>query len=152
MKYALFLTLPLFALASCGGSSETEVMDTDGIEVPTVETPSVSDLGGDMVSVNETVDAVRQAGGDITAIDPAAATGVIDGWINKLGSVPGADGVVNNLQSLKGELTSGNIDGAKVGGILGQLASGTRSLAPNNPALGQLANALEAGATKLGGM
>ena len=150
MKYAFYLTLPLFALASCGGSSETEVLEDD---VEVVETaPEVSALPATPgVSLNETVDAVNSAGG-ITNLDPTVATGVIDGWIAKLSSTPGTSGITGDLQTLKSELTSGNIDGSRVGALLTKLGNESRALAPDNAALGNLASALEAGGSKLSGM
>ena len=126
-------------------SGDVEVVD------PSMSTNSMPDDMG-MVSINETVDAVNNAGGDITAINPTAAVGVIDGWIGKLGSMPGTESVVADLQSLKGELTSGNVDGAKVGTLLNKLGAETAAMAPDNQALAGLANALQAGGAKLGGM
>ena len=152
MKYFFYLTIAALTLGACGSSTETEVMDADDLEAPEVAAPVGTMPGAEGVSINETVDAVRNAGGDITAIPPAAATGVIDGWIAKLSGTPGASNVVNGLQSLKAELTSGNIDGKKVGGILNGLAAETRAMAPDNMALGNLASALEAGGNKLSGM
>ena len=150
MKYLLYLTIAGLTFGACGSSSETEVVDND-LDTE-VAAPVGTMPGAEGVSINETVDAVRNAGGDITAIPPAAATGVIDGWIAKLSGTPGAANVVNGLQGLKAELTSGNIDGKKVGGILSGLATETRSMAPDNLALGNLASALEAGGNKLSGM
>ena len=151
MKYLFYLTIAALTLGACGSSTETETVEDVDLDTE-VAAPVGTMPGAEGVSINETVDAVRNAGGDITAIPPGAAVGVIDGWIAKLSGTPGATNVVNGLQSLKAELTSGNIDGNKVGGILNNLATETRSMAPNNMALGNLASALEAGGQKLGGM
>ena len=150
MKYAFYLTLPLFALAACGGNkAETEVLD----DVEIVDTaPDMSSMpAAPAVSLNETVDAVNSAGG-ITNLNPTVATGVIDGWVAKLSSVPGTSGITGDLQALRSELTSGNIDGKKVGALLTKLGNQSRAMAPDNAALGNLASALEAGGTKLSGM
>lgn len=154
MKYAYYLTLPLFALAACGGEAETEIAETEFEEAADMDAarPVGTMPGAEGVSINETVDAVRGAGNDITAIPPAAATGVIDGWIAKLSATPGANNVVAGLQQLRAELASGNIDGARVGSLLTDLARETRALAPDNMALGNLADALQAGGNKLNNM
>lgn len=155
MKYALYLTLPLFALGSCGGGeTETEVTETEFEQAADREVaPTAGTMpGAEGVSINETVDAVRGAGGDITAIPAGAATGVIDGWIAKLSGTPGASTVVGGLKELKTELTAGNIDGARVGSLLSKLAADTRAMAPDNIALGNLADALQAGGNKLTNM
>jgi len=113
------------------------------------------DKAGDMVAPSEelsaTIEAVKSAGGDITALSPEAAVGNIDTWIGKLGSMEGTEDIVGSLKGLKAELTSGDIDGGKVSGILTTLAAKTRELGDGNMALGTIASALEAGAKKLGG-
>ncbi len=63
----------------------------------------------------------------------------------------GTDGIVNNLQSLKSELTAGSIDGGKVSNLLSTLATQTREVGQGNAGLSTLASALEAGARKLAG-
>jgi hypothetical protein len=98
-----------------------------------------------------TVEAVTSVGGDITALPGSAAVGNIEGWITKLSSMEGTDAVVAELNSLKTELSSGDIDGAKVSTILSTLAEQTSDLAGDNAMLGAVANALKAGADKLGG-
>lgn len=153
MKYAFAFLLPLLVMA-CGGNNETETMTED---VPTVEVqepvmdansmPDAMDAG--MVSINETVTAVQNAGGDITAIQPAAAVSVVDGWINKLSGMPEASGIVANLQMLKTELSAGAINGKKVGDILIKLGAETKAIAPGNMALEGLSSALTAGGAKL---
>ena len=60
--------------------------------------------------------------------------------------------MVNDLRTLKTELTSGDIDGARVGALLTKLGNETKAMAPDNMALGNLASALQAGGTKLSSM
>lgn len=112
---------------------------------------SVKDAIKPSEEVTATIDAVKSAGGDITALPAEAAVGNIDTWIGKLSSMEGTEDIVASLGSLKTELTSGDIDGGKVSGILTELASKTRELGDGNMALGTIAGALEAGAKKLGG-
>lgn len=165
MKYFLILMLPLaLTLVSCGGNEAAEAVNE--------ATETVGDVGNDiadgtrdmmnndavagnagMVSINETVDAVRNAGGDITAIPAGAAVANIDGWIAKLNGIDGTGEVTENLKELKEELTDADgIDGKEVGTLLKALAEDTRELGPDNMALSGLAKALEAGGNKLGGM
>ena len=111
----------------------------------------VSGMAAPGEAVTATIDAVKSAGGDITALSPDAAVGNINTWIEKLGSMDGTEGVVDGLKSLKTELTSGEIDGSKVSTILSSLAEKTRELGGDNMAVGTIASALDAGAKKLGG-
>lgn len=101
--------------------------------------------------LQSTVEAVTSIGGDITALPADAAVGNIEGWITKLSSMDGTEAVVTQLNALKSELSSGDIDGAKVSGILSTLAEQTKGLAGDNAMLGAVASALQAGAEKLGG-
>ncbi len=151
MKYA-FLFLPLFAIA-CGGNTETEVVEDPAVEVvdPATTMNTMPEDEG-MISINETVDAVNNVGGDITALPASAAVSVIDSWSAKLASMPGTEGMVADLNSLKMELTAANIDGEKVGALLSKLGNETAAMAPDNQALSGLASALNAGGAKLSGM
>ena len=152
MKYLSLLAFALIVFA-CGETADTTTERTD-MDMPETtvdrEMPNTADMAPDPM-VGETVNAVQSAGGDITALSPDAAVGNIDGWIGKLRGMDGADGIVSDLESLKTELTSGNIDGGKVSGILSQLASSTREMGKGNQGLNTLASALDAGAAKLGG-
>ena len=155
MKYAFAFLLPLLVVA-CGGNNETDtevVAPTVEVTEPTIDTETMPADAG-MVSINETVDAVNAAGGDITAIAPSAAVTVIDGWIMKLNGMPEASGIVSNLTALKGQLATGAPNGRMVGELLTKLGAETKTLAASsgNMALDGLANALSAGGAKLGGM
>lgn len=149
MKYLTLLAFALILFA-CGETTNTttETPDMDMPETPRVETPDMPQADP---LVKNTIDAVQAKEGDITALDPGTAVSNIDSWIVKLGGMDGTSGMVSDLESLKMELSSGNIDGGKVSGILSSLASQTRDMGNGNPMLGTLASALDAGAAKLGG-
>ncbi|NJC25698.1 hypothetical protein [Neolewinella antarctica] len=148
MKLFTPLLLLAFLAFSCGDNADTTVDDT----MADVETTTIVEDNQPDPMIGGTIDAVQSTGGDITALPAGAAVSNIDGWISKLSSMDGTDGIVNELQSLKTELTSGNIDGMKVSGILSSLATSTRSMESKAPGLGTIASALQAGADKLGGM
>lgn len=171
MKYSFLLLGGALAFASCdntGSEAVNESTETVGDLGNDIEA-GVEDLGNDieagadnlgneldeelgMTSFNETNDAVRNAGGDLTALEPGAAVGVIDGWIAKLDGMDGTGEVTENLRELKAELTSGDIDGQEVGTLLNALGEDTRELGDGNMAAEQLANALAAAGQKLGGI
>ncbi len=151
MKYAFAFLLPLMVMA-CGGNNAEVATTEPTVEVteptlPTEALPSADDMG--LVSINETMSAITAAGGDITAVDPTAAVGVVDGFVGKLSGMPEAAGIVSNLNALKGQLTSGKIDGKVVGDLLTKLGAETKTLGAGNMALEGLASALTAGGAKL---
>lgn len=164
IKYVTFFLLSFsVALVACGGA------ENEAREAANEVSAAANDVGNDisngasdmmnkasgamagMTSINETVSAVKNAGGDITALSPDVAVGNIDSWIGKLNGVDGSGEVVENLKDLKEELM-GDRDGQKIGTLLNALAEDSREMAPNNAALNGLASALEAGGKKLGGM
>lgn len=164
MKYLTTLLLAAsFALVACGGAeadvenaaNEVSTAANDvGNDISAGASDMMNKAGGamaGMTSINETVTAVKNAGGDITALSPDVAVGNIDSWISKLDGVAGTGEVTENLRELKAELM-GDRDGQKIGTLLNALAEDSRELAPNNAALGGLASALEAGGNKLGGL
>ena len=161
MKHLLFLLLLATACFACGDANETaDATDRamtdaaadvrDGADDMANSANSMASNG--MAYLTSTINAVKSAGGDLTALSPSAATQNIDGWVDKLSSMDGTDAIVGNLKELKEELMSGDIDGGDVSELLGKLANDTRSLSSKAPALNGLANALQAGADKLGGM
>ena len=151
MKY---LTLLLFALLvfACGDATDsTTETDLPTVEESTemeMETPAAPAMPAP--ELQSTIEAVQSAGGDITALPAGAAVSNIDTWIGKLSSMDGTDGIVSDLESLKGELGAGSINGERVGELLDNLSDQTRSLGGGNAMLNTLADALEAGAEKLG--
>ena len=168
MKYALLILGGALAFASC---------DNSGSEAVDEATEAVGDLGNDieagvedlgdgaaelgaeaeagmagLTSFNETNDAIANAGGDLTALEPGAAVGVIDSWMAKLDGMDGTGEITENLAELKAELTDGDIDGAKVGTLLNALAEDTKEVAGDNVAANSLASSLAAAGEKLGGI
>lgn len=162
MKYTFLLLGGALAFASC---------DNTGSEAVNEETETFGDVGADieneleevdlepdgdealvMTSFNETNDAIAGVGGDITALEPGTAVGVIDAWIAKLDGMDGTGEITENLAELKEELTDGDIDGAEVGTLLNALAEDTKEIAGDNMAANSLANSLAAAGQKLGGI
>ena len=156
MRYLTLLALAVFLMA-CGDSATTAESMEDSMEDTAAdmraETESMANTasaeGANMLQ--STISAVQSAGGDLTALSPDAAVNNINGWVNQLRKVDGTDGMINELNSLRTELQSGNINGSRVSGILSNLASQTRSMSDRAPGLSTLADALEAGANKLAG-
>ena len=125
---------------------------TDGIDPDqSMDADMDMDMGGMEAQVQQTMDAVQGAGGDITALAPSTAVSNIDSWISKLEGMDGTDGIVTNLRSLKDELGAANIDGPRVSNLLSELATETRQVGGGNQGVTMLASALDAGAAKLGG-
>ena len=88
------------------------------------------------------MDAIRNVGG-LTGLSPQAAVTNIDEWIVKLGGLDGTDDLVADLRMLKTELTGGDLDGGRIGGMLQEIGAETRRLAGDNQAVGGLGAALE---------
>lgn len=152
-------------VVACGEATEAGNAMEDAANDAAEATENAMEDAGDAMSNNtaaaqaeaasylkETVTAVKNAGGDLTALPASAAVDNINGWIEKLGDVDGADGVVDNLTALKNELSSGDIDAGTASDVLGKLAEQTRSMEGKAPGLGTLATVLQAASDKLGGM
>lgn len=161
MKYFTLFFLATILAFSCGDAA-TAIEDTAASAAETAGNAAgtATEAAGDAVDavtpeksmLQSTVEAVQSVGGDITALPASAAVSNIEGWIAKLGTMDGTEGVVTELNSLKTELSSGDINGSKVSAILSTLAEQTKSLAGDNAMLGAVAGALQSGADKLGGM
>ncbi len=160
MKYLFALALPL-AVMACGDSATTETVDDSTVETTTPgaatnsmpEEPAPMEAPADdagMTSANETLDAVRNAGG-LTNLPPETAVGNIDAWISKLEGTPGTETIVSNLQELKTELSNPTIDGAAVGNLLTELGSETEAAGADNPAVTSLGQALSQAGSQLKG-
>ncbi len=150
MKYLSFFAFAL--LLSCNSQPNTGTAETTDMDpMMEEEAPMTPPAAMDDSPLQPTIDAVQSTGGDVTALPPDAAVSNIDSWINKLQSMDGTNEIVDNLQMLKAELTSGSIDGSKVSNLLSTLATQTRSVGGGNAGLTTLASALEAGARKLAG-
>ncbi len=102
--------------------------------------------------LDQTLQAGKSKAADITTLPVSAATENVDGWINELRGMDGADGIVSDLESLKQELSAPSIDGEKVSELLFSLADDTRGVANGNPGLHTLAYLLESGGWRLEGM
>ena len=162
--HTLYLLLPLaLFVASCG--SEAAQDTENALEAAGSDIENAADRAGDAMSnamepgidadatgyFNSTLSAVQGAGGDITAIAPAAAVSNIDGWIARLDGKDGTYEIVEGLENLKEALTDDDgIDGQEVGTALNELAEDIRE--KDNAMLAPLANALAAGGDKLGGI
>ena len=161
MKYALLLIGGALTFAACdntGSEAVNEATETVGdvgadIEAGVEEMEMEVEEGmADLTSFNETNDAIASAGGDLTALEPAAALSTIDAWIAKLDGMDGTGEITENLKELKEELTEEEIDGAEVGTLLNALAEDTKEVAGDNVAANSLANSLAAAGEKLGGI
>ncbi|MEL7374175.1 MAG: hypothetical protein AAGJ36_06890, partial [Pseudomonadota bacterium] len=105
----------------------------------------------DGVTAQATLDAVTAAGG-LTSLAPDAAVGNIDAWLARLADVEGAGPIIEGLETLKGQLTAAELDGAAIGATLSALGEGTTGVAGEDAALQQLGAALsDAGAMLSGG-
>ncbi|WP_116126233.1 hypothetical protein [Lewinella sp. IMCC34183] len=102
--------------------------------------------------LDQTLSAAKGKAADITTLPVSAATQNIDGWIAELRGMDGADGLVEDLESLKTELGAPSIDGEKVSDLLFEMAESTRSMAGDNQGLAVLAYLLESGGWRLEGM
>lgn len=163
MRFFSLLFLALFFVACGDANRAAEATEAEMEETAAEMSDAADDMGdrmGDAATslsasgasyVQATVQAVRDAGGDITNLSPQTAVENIEGWINRLGNIDGTESIREELGNLQMELQSGNIDGSKVGGMLSSLAAKTRAAGDGNMALNGLASALEAGANKLGG-
>lgn len=154
----LLLLLSLFAV-SCGDAADTA--KTAAADAKAEMSDMASKVDDTMATekaetanfLQTTVQAVTAVGGDITALAPEAAANNVNGWITKLSQFEGTDAVVDDLAALKKEfLKGGDLDGKAISGILGSMATNTRAVSDKAPGLGTLADVLEAGSKKLGGM
>ena len=165
MKLHHLILVPLAAtMIACGGAETAAERTEDAMEDGANTVANAADRAGDAMGsaldgtdaattgyFQETISAVQGAGGDITAMAPAAAVSNIDGWIARLKDKDGTYEIVQGLENLKGALTDDDgIDGQEVGTALNELAEDIRE--KDNAMLAPLANALAAGGDKLGGM
>ena len=120
---ALSLSL---ALGACGSARTADApADLDG---PLVTEDPGGLPGSPLVDPLEVL-SVAQAAGGLTKIAPANAVSIIDGFANALAQRAGSGDIVGELNSLKAELTSGSIDGARVGDLLQSLGRRTTAAA-----------------------
>lgn len=141
---ALGLLLPLAACETEEPATDVDVVETDPVVTAPAEDPMMSDdMMADTtgVTAQATLDAAQAAGG-LTSLAPDAAVSNIDGWISKLEGNPDAAPIVENLRTLRTQLTATPIDGAAVGQTLTTLGEQTTSVAGGDAALEQLGSAL----------
>lgn len=147
---SLVLLPAALLLAACGGGDAEPVTESETAGVVDLADEGVADepaLGNRAdatgnVTANETMDAIRDAGG-LTGLSPNEAVANLDEWIVKLGGVDGAEPLVGQLRQLKTALTDGDLDGTRIGGLLQEIGAETRRLAGGNQAVGGLGSALE---------
>ena len=145
MKIPTLLVLAFLALAACNDGNPDTTVDIAtevGEEVgeffdkvgPDEEAGGEVPIPPATISIDETAGAVNSAGG-LLKLSPAAATGVIDRWIETLRANPLIDDnedMVRDLTALKLELGKGSIDGKAVSRLLDNLADETEAAARDN--------------------
>lgn len=133
----LFLGALVLGLAACQSNEadtvavQTDPMVTDPMATDPMMTDPMMDSGAmadTTVTAQSTVDAAEQAGG-VTSLPVAAALSNIDGWIARLDGNADAAPVVENLRTLRSQLTASPIDGAAVGRTLTTLGEQTTAVA-----------------------
>ena len=151
LPLALLLLLPaVLPLAACGGGDAEPVTEGEtagAVDLDREAAPDDPALGNRTdatgnVTANETMDAIRDAGG-LAGLSPNEAVANLDEWIVKLGGVDGGEALVGQLRRLKTALTDGELDGTRIGGLLQEIGAETRRLAGGNQAVGGLGAALE---------
>ncbi|GHG32671.1 hypothetical protein GCM10017784_27800 [Deinococcus indicus] len=93
--------------------------------------------------LQQTIDALS---GGLQGVPASAAVANVTSWHQTLDGVPGAETIVEHLESLKAALESGDLEGAAA--LLPDLGAATESIAADAPAadqdgLRQLAAALQ---------
>ena len=94
--------------------------------------------------------AAGDAGG-LTALPKGLAVSVLDDYLERLGDVPRARGLLPDLRLVREEITSGIIDRGDVGAALRRLGRGTRQVAGDGSPYKALASALTLAGEQLGG-
>lgn len=126
LRYVLPALALSAALVACGSSRKTAA-PVDAADATVTE--SAGGLpGSPMMNPLDVLSAVKSAGG-LTKLPLATALPIIDGFINALAQRAGSKAITSELESLKSELTSGSIDGGKVGKLLTSLGGRTSEAA-----------------------
>lgn len=146
--YYILLLPALLLTASCANRNTAATAPNTGIVTPNTGSSEIdTEVNPQLTS---TIEEVRLAGGDITALSSDMALSIINGWASELSGMTGTDDIVIDLEALRDELSSDRINGSRVSTLLSSLATKTRALESQAPGLSALADALEAGADKLG--
>ena len=153
------LVLPLAACADDDAAVDTvDPVVVDDTDIDMVE-PGMDDnmddnMAGDVAADVDLPGTIAAAGSDITALEPSAALGNINGWINTLDgqTFPNATEIRDGLMTLRDQLQASPLDGAAIGATLTNLGDWTAASAPDNADIQTLAGALRSGGEKLTGM
>lgn len=146
------LGLLAFAMACSPKPTERSVDDEsviDEYEEPGLDVSEYATPAGGYTPTG-VLEAVNSAGG-LTRLPKGLAVGILDDYIERLGAVPSARGLVPDLELIRGEITSGIIDRGDVGAALQRLADGTRQVAGDGSPYNALASALAMTGEQLGG-
>lgn len=149
------LVLPLAACADDDAAVDTvDPVVVDETDVDMIEPGMDDDMAGDVAADVDLPGTIAAAGSDITAIEPSAALGNINGWINTLDgqTFPNAVEIRDGLMTLRDQLQASPLDGAAIGATLTNLGDWTAASAPDNADIQTLAGALRSGGEKLTGM
>ena len=148
MKQALFL--PAFSIAlllstACNKpSTDAAYQDDpdriDEYENVTLDKGTLPEEGA--ISPIQVLEAAEEAGG-LTAIPIVPATRILDHYIARLQTVPGAETMIDDLKLIREEINSGIIDRGEVGTALNRLGVQTRLLAQDDPAYLHLGSLLK---------
>ena len=149
MEQLFFLVCATLVLFAC--NEETTSRTVDQTEMRSAERNASPDRMNAEQTLDATIDAVETYGGDLTAIPGGAAVSTIDSWMRVLDGNEKADKVTGNLEVLREELASGDINGPLAGMLMITLAEDTRQVVGSNgnAATRALVNSLESAGNKL---
>lgn len=149
MKRLFFLLCATLVLFAC--NEETTSRTVDQSEMRSPDRNASPDRMTASQTLDATVKAVETYDGDLTAIPGSAAVSNIDRWISVLDGNEDAQKVTGNLEVLRDELASGDINGPLAGMLLITLAEDTRQVVGSNgnAATRALVSSLQSAGNKL---
>lgn len=142
MRHLTTVLAAALLFVACGNR---QAADASTETAPVDRAPVTTDGGGLPGSpVFDPLEVLRRAqvAGGLTSLSLPNATAIIDGYISALGQRAGSDAIVGELRDLRGELTSGSIDGSKVGRLLTSLGARTEAAAGESSSYQTLGQAL----------
>lgn len=166
-SYLLPLALAAVTFAACNDGAADRTTDADVNEASfPLPNRDIEPRESPTTTLDNTLEAFKAYGGDVTALPISAAVGNIDTWLNMIGPdeidknkrAPGnyaddVDGatmaVTGNLRELRDALSADEVNGQLTGVLLLTLAEDARRAAPNSTGISALASALKAGGEKL---